>query len=407
MNSESKEQPVRKITNKTMPLLSVIRQEATPLKMTLFLSVVLLTGNLSAIVDSILHPEIPYFDEEHLIVGGMYALLVSILFLGIGIYNTRHKQEEDEIKRAKEEWERTFDAITESIMILDTHHTIVKANKAMADKLGVTPLEAQGLTCYKAVHGLEEPHPTCPHSQLLADGQKHSAEIYEEKLGGHFIITVSPLFAPDGTLYGSVHYAADITERKRAEMEILKLNETLELKVEERTKQLLGAQEELARKERLSLFGQLAEGVGHELRNPLGVISNAAYFLKTVLSDADETVKEYLKIIKDEVNNSQRVISDLLELSRTKTPQAMAISVQELVRQGLAKCVIPENVAMQIDLPETLPESCPRVASFSLRTSSSCASKSCFVLSSTFSSRVSFNFRTSSSACLRLVMSAA
>ncbi|MEW6714650.1 MAG: ATP-binding protein [Nitrospirota bacterium] len=345
----------KKIMSRTKTLLSVMLLEITPLKVAIVISVVLLTSNLSAIVDSMLHPEIPYFDEEHLIVGGAYALLVSILFLLIGIYYARHKQEEDEIKGAKEEWERTFDAITEPIMILNLNHKIVKANKAMADKLGVTPLEAQGLTCYKAVHGLEAPHPDCPHSKLLADGQVHTTEIYEERLGGYFIITVSPIYDPEGRLTGSIHAGLDITERKKMEEKLRMLTAELELKIEERTGQLIKAQEELARKERLTMIGQLAGGVGHELRNPLGVISNAVYFLKSVLSDADETVKEYLNIIKDEVDNSQRIISDLLDLSRTNTPHPRAISVEELVRLSLAKSVIPENIAMLIDLPDTLP----------------------------------------------------
>ncbi|MEW5959929.1 MAG: PAS domain-containing protein, partial [Chloroflexota bacterium] len=57
----------------------------------------------------------------------------------------------------------------------------------------------------------------CPHAQLLVDGQPHSAEIYEERLGGDFLVSVSPLYGLDGRLFGSVHYARDITARKRAE----------------------------------------------------------------------------------------------------------------------------------------------------------------------------------------------
>lgn len=147
----------------------------------------------------------------------------------------------------------------------------------------------------------------------------------------------------------------EITERKRIEEEVRKLNEELEQKVEERTKQLREAQEELVRKEKLAILGQLAGGVGHELRNPLGVINNAVYFLKTVMPDADETTKEYLNIIKDEVDNSQRIISDLLDFSRTKTPQPKLVAVNELINQNLGKCVIPENITVHIDISKTLP----------------------------------------------------
>ncbi len=121
------------------------------------------------------------------------------------------------------------------------------------------------------------------------------------------------------------------------------------------TSSLLEAQEDLVRKEKLATLGKLSGSVGHELRNPLGVISNAIYFLKTVIPDADETVREYLNIIKNEVDNSQRIITDLLDFARTKTPQARMISINEMVSQSLGKCTIPEGITVGIDIPETLP----------------------------------------------------
>jgi signal transduction histidine kinase len=147
----------------------------------------------------------------------------------------------------------------------------------------------------------------------------------------------------------------EIDERKRAEEETRKLNEELEIKVDERTRLLLDTQEELVRKEKLAILGQLSGSVGHELRNPLGVMNNAIYFLKTIMPDADETVLEYLDMIKNEIDNSQRIITDLLDFSRTKSPQAKAVPAGELVYDSLDRCVVPENVELKTELPDMLP----------------------------------------------------
>ena len=131
---------------------------------------------------------------------------------------TERKKADEQILLAKEEWERTFNAVPDLICILDTEHTILRVNRAMATKLGVTPEQAVGLTCYQCVHGTQNPPDFCPHSRLLKDPQEHTAEIHEDRLGGHFLVTCTPLRDNDGKLIGSVHVARDITERKKAEV---------------------------------------------------------------------------------------------------------------------------------------------------------------------------------------------
>ncbi len=141
---------------------------------------------------------------------------------------TEPKKMEEALIQAKEEWERTFNAISDPIMILDTNFSIMKANKAMADALSVTPDRAIGLTCYESVHGTITPPEHCPHAKLVKDGQARSEEIFEPRLGGHYLITVSPLHAPDGTLVGSIHAARDISVMKKAEEMIIQYSQNLE-----------------------------------------------------------------------------------------------------------------------------------------------------------------------------------
>ena len=64
----------------------------TTLQIVIFFSTMVLISNLDAIVDSLLHPEIPYFDQEHLIVGGVTGLVSAILF-GLMILYARHLEQ--------------------------------------------------------------------------------------------------------------------------------------------------------------------------------------------------------------------------------------------------------------------------------------------------------------------------
>ena len=143
-------------------------------------------------------------------------------------------------------------------------------------------------------------------------------------------------------------------ELKETKLQLLRQREKLEDKVKERTQQLLAIQEELARKEKLAMLGEVAGNVGHELRNPLGVMSNAVYFLQTILSDADETVYEYLGIIKSEIEASEYIVSDLLDSVRTQPPHPEIVGVAQLIRQTLGKCTIPQCINVKLDIPELL-----------------------------------------------------
>lgn len=126
-------------------------------------------------------------------------------------------------------------------------------------------------------------------------------------------------------------------------------------KLQERTRQLLEAQDELVKKEKLAVLGQVADTVGHELRNPLGVINNAVYYLQAVLPDADETTKEYLGIIKDEIADAERIVSDLLDAVRTKPPHPEMVEIEEAIGRTLHKCNIPSSVTVSVDIPDTFP----------------------------------------------------
>ncbi len=131
-----------------------------------------------------------------------------------------HKLAEEQIALARKEWELTFDAVPDLITILDNQNRIIRVNKAMAERLGINKEDVIGLSCYDFIHGKDKSTSFCPNVQLLSDGQQHTAEVYMERLGGDFLVSVSPIHDANDNMIGSVHIARDLTERKQMEKAI-------------------------------------------------------------------------------------------------------------------------------------------------------------------------------------------
>src|SRR5436853_4712883 len=76
-----------------------------------------------------------------------------------------------------------------------------------------------------------------------------------------------------------------------------------------------------ARAERLATFGQLVGSIGHELRNPLGVMESSLYILKARLPD-DERVRKHVERLGQQLGIANSIITDLLDMIRDKPLQA-------------------------------------------------------------------------------------
>jgi signal transduction histidine kinase len=145
--------------------------------------------------------------------------------------------------------------------------------------------------------------------------------------------------------------------------EVQQARHGLEQMVEERTRalndtlnQLHDAQASLVRREKLAMLGQLAGGVGHELRNPLGVMTNAVYYLKAVLTTAPSNVVEYLDILSQQITLSEKIVSDLLDFARLKPPLRTPASLPELAREQIERLGPTNGVVISVDFPPDLPQ---------------------------------------------------
>ena len=154
------------------------------------------------------------------------------------------------------------------------------------------------------------------------------------------------------SLTRAIRYAI---ERKRAEEALKEYSERLEEMVEQRTKELRDAQEQLIRAERLAVIGRLGASLGHELRNPLSIIKNCAYYLNMKLRDPDERAKKHIKIMEMEIARSNKIINNLLSFAQDEKPALRKTQINTMVQDALSRSPVPESVAVVTELGEALP----------------------------------------------------
>jgi signal transduction histidine kinase len=127
--------------------------------------------------------------------------------------------------------------------------------------------------------------------------------------------------------------------------------EQLENEVEVRTKDLEQVQERLIRSERLAAVGELASGVGHEIRNPLNVIRNCAYLLNMALTDkSDEEAVKTLKVLDKQVDIANKIVTDLLDFTRIKPPSQARVDLNLLIKESLSWMTVPDHVTVKTNL---------------------------------------------------------
>ncbi len=137
----------------------------------------------------------------------------------------------------------------------------------------------------------------------------------------------------------------DITESKRLKEKLEQYSMHLEDLVKERTVQLEQAQAQLVKSERLAAIGELAGMVGHDLRNPLTGIKNAAYYLKKKGAECPESqFKEMFEIIDKAIDHSNKIINDLLDYAREMHLELTESSLPTLLSEAVRMIQVPDRI---------------------------------------------------------------
>lgn len=243
------------------------------------------------------------------------------------------------------------DAVAHPIFVKDRQFRFVLVNRALADMVGVARERLLGKTDYDFFPAEEADFFRQKDVEMFATGA--AVTIDEEQITDaagrrHILATTKvPLRDPSGEVTHVVGIIHDISALKEAQERLKVVNQGLENRVRERTAELERTQQRLIRQERLAVIGQLAGGLAHQIRNPLGAISNASFVLRRLLKDNDNPdVQRSVAILLEEVQQASRIVTDLVDFARIRPPMQQVFSLSSLLDDVLSR--LPPRPGLEV-----------------------------------------------------------
>jgi two-component system, NtrC family, sensor kinase len=205
--------------------------------------------------------------------------------LAISIQNARlYKQ----VFRAKKEWEETFQAVTDPIVLIDTDYNLLQHNDRLPAEMLAVWLRTEGSKCYQRLYDKEQPCPECPVVEIK---RLHRPFHQRTQIAdGLFDISYYPVFNEEEQVVAITVIMKDVTEKTKMEAQLL-------------------------HSARLAAIGEMAAGVAHEINSPMTVIIGTAQMLARDRADADPEGDGLEDIIQCGLR-CKRIIQNLLTFSR-------------------------------------------------------------------------------------------
>jgi PAS domain S-box-containing protein len=230
----------------------------------------------------------------------------------------------EEVIQQRRLLEDTFNSLIDLVVVTDNSTRVVQMNDAFATRVGsarsdvidrplsdlVNPEIAQWVAASEAAARVGDQQPSAPTSV-------RTRQITDDRLGGIFAATVTPLINHEGDPSGRVLVARDITAQVQLESE---------------REALRGR---LAQSEKLASLGQFVAGIAHEMNNPLqGVLGHLELLIET--SEAARPVRPTLRRIYQEGDRAAKIVRNLLIFTGSQRMSRRRLRLDRVLARALA-----------------------------------------------------------------------
>jgi two-component system cell cycle sensor histidine kinase/response regulator CckA len=229
--------------------------------------------------------------------------------------------------------------------------TVLYESPSLERVYGFAPHEVVGSNIREYVHPDEREAALRELRALLAHpGQVRTTETrYRHKNGSWLDVEVSGVnLLDDPTVRGVVLTSHDITDRKQAELRIRALNQTLEERVRERTRELHESEEQLRQSEKMQAIRRLAGGIAHDFNNQLAAIVCCLDILKGALAN-DLKLSGFLEAASTAARRAAELTSQLLAFARRRSRLSEPVDIHRIVAEvvSLLKHSIDKRITIR------------------------------------------------------------
>jgi PAS domain S-box-containing protein len=246
--------------------------------------------------------------------------------------DTRRRQAEEDFRSASLYNRSLLEASLDPLVTINTVGKITDVNEATVQATGVARVALIGSDF--SDYFTEPEKARAGYQEVFAKGLVMDYPLTLRNVSGkvrEVLYNASVYRNQMGEVTGIFAAARDITERKRDEDEIRKLNAELEQRVAERTAKLEAANKELE---------GFAYSVSHDLRTPLRAIDGfSQQVLKHYADKLDDEGRRYLNVVRENTRKMAQLIDDILAFSRMGR---LEMSVSEVNMEELARTVFEE-----------------------------------------------------------------